>query len=333
VRIVVLACVVAACAHTVSQDARTGSDGQSSGARPLGLVDDHAAFAGTVTYPGGDRVDWRFVDLPARGSIDLVFRWKPPRPGLRLAVDVFDDERMIGSAKKRHGPAELHLDNVRGRLYFRIYAVGRGDAGRYKLTLLFTRAPPPTDWSAFEFPDPPVLASVPEPVDGCETIPRTALDCEWPRPCEPGAPPQAHCTCPTPPDIALAQCWATMPCPSIPDRRVRACLRILETDCSRPDPSRPVDLCPPPRPIPVIARIIATTESGSEVIVTIGRGSDDAIDRNWRADVLRGDSDQPLVGGSVVVIRVGKRSVIGKVRLPVDMLSANPRVRLTPPSL
>ena len=330
-RAVALACLIAACAHDVSQDAHTGSDGHISGARPISLVDGRAALAGTVTYPGGDRVDWRFVDLPARGSIDLVFRWKSPRPGLRLAVDVFDDERMIATAKGRHGPAELHLDNVRARLYFRIYAVARGDAGRYKLALQFTPSPPPIDWSAFEFSDPPALAAVPEPEDGCQTIPRTALDCDWPRPCEPGAPPQAHCTCPTPPDIDLAQCWATMPCPTIPDRRVRACLRVFETDCSRPDPDRPADLCPPPRPIPVIARIIATAVSGGEVIVTIGRGSDDQIARTWRAEVLRGDSDQPLLGGSVLVIRVDKRTVIGKVRLPKELLFDNSRVRLSPP--
>jgi hypothetical protein len=47
--------------------------------------------------------------------------------------------------------------------------------------------------------------------------------------------------------------------------------------------------------------------------------------------VLRGDGDSPMDGGDVIVIRVGKRETIGKVHLTTDQISANPRVKLTPP--
>jgi hypothetical protein len=47
--------------------------------------------------------------------------------------------------------------------------------------------------------------------------------------------------------------------------------------------------------------------------------------------VLRGDSDNAMDGGDVTVIRVGKRETIGKVRLTTDQISANPRVKLSPP--
>jgi hypothetical protein len=47
--------------------------------------------------------------------------------------------------------------------------------------------------------------------------------------------------------------------------------------------------------------------------------------------VLRADTDNPIDGGDVTVIRVGKRETIGKTRLTTDQVSANPRVKLSPP--
>jgi hypothetical protein len=47
--------------------------------------------------------------------------------------------------------------------------------------------------------------------------------------------------------------------------------------------------------------------------------------------VLRADTDSPMDGGDVTVIRVGKRETIGKVHLTTDQISANPRVKLIPP--
>jgi hypothetical protein len=47
--------------------------------------------------------------------------------------------------------------------------------------------------------------------------------------------------------------------------------------------------------------------------------------------VLRGESEQPLAGGDVTVIRVDKGVTVGKVRLTTDQLAANARVRLSAP--
>ena len=52
----------------------------------------------------------------------------------------------------------------------------------------------------------------------------------------------------------------------------------------------------------------------------------------WTGEVLAGDSDKPLVGGSVKIIRVGETQTIARVRLTTDQLNANPRVRLSPPA-
>jgi hypothetical protein len=46
----------------------------------------------------------------------------------------------------------------------------------------------------------------------------------------------------------------------------------------------------------------------------------------------QGDSERPLVGGSVKIIRVGDTQTLARVWLTVDQLNTNPRVRLSPPS-
>ena len=81
------------CAHNVAQDKATGSDGKVKGARELQLENGEAKATGIVTYPGGDRVDWKLIELPEnqKGRLDLKLTWTPPRPGLQLAFDVFDE--------------------------------------------------------------------------------------------------------------------------------------------------------------------------------------------------------------------------------------------------
>jgi hypothetical protein len=67
---------LAGCAHTVKQDEATGPDGVAAGATPIVLeaapgVDPKVAATyrgqaeGVVSYPAGDRVDWKVIELPA----------------------------------------------------------------------------------------------------------------------------------------------------------------------------------------------------------------------------------------------------------------------------
>src|SRR3712207_4868278 len=80
------------CAHNVPQDKATGPDGKQKGATPIALQEGEGKAHGIVTYPGGDRVDWKFIELPAgqKGKLDLELKYRTPRPGLQVAFDVFD---------------------------------------------------------------------------------------------------------------------------------------------------------------------------------------------------------------------------------------------------
>src|SRR5262245_24879965 len=80
------------CAANVPQDKATGPDGRIRGAKEIKLENGEGVAKGIVTYPGGDRVDWKIIELPAgkRGRLDFSMKWTTPRPGLQLGFDVFD---------------------------------------------------------------------------------------------------------------------------------------------------------------------------------------------------------------------------------------------------
>lgn len=82
-------------------------------------------------------------------------------------------------------------------------------------------------------------------------------------------------------------------------------------------------------PAPMIRRIIGWSIQGSTTLVTIAAGSSNGVQRNWKVWLLRGDSEEPLPGDEVQVIRVDKSVTVGKVRSAIDR-SAATRVLLRP---
>jgi hypothetical protein len=91
------------CAHNVPRT-RNG-DGKTKGAKELRLENGEAKANGIVTYPGGDRVDWKVIEIPEkqRGTLDIKLQWTPPRPGLQLAFDVFDEWNKPLTQSKKSG--------------------------------------------------------------------------------------------------------------------------------------------------------------------------------------------------------------------------------------
>lgn len=338
--------ILASCAHNVPQDSISGADGKQKGAKTITLENGEAKTSGIVTYPGGDRVDWKLIELPdkQRGTLSIKIAWSSPRPGLQLAFDVFDEwnqpivQSQKTSKKRSKGRSRsAEVEGAKGKYFVRVYAVGRGDAGRYRMAVEFKEraAGPAFDPLKLEIPDPPKLAAVPEPEIPCDEFqfdpknPACKLICPQ-QGAPPGWPPCKD-KCPNPPDINIAACHATMDCPNPPDRRVKKCKPVFPAckDPRNPDPANPN--CDNVKVPPVVARIIGNNVQGQEVIITIGAGSNSGVGKNWGGSVLRGESDQPLAGGEITVIRVDKAVTVGKVRLTTDQLAANARVRLSAP--
>ena len=90
-----LALFVSACPKNVPQDSASGEDAKPKGAKTITLDNNEAKVTGIVTYPGGDRVDWKVIELPkdATGQLKLKLKWTPPRPGLDLSFDVLNHAR------------------------------------------------------------------------------------------------------------------------------------------------------------------------------------------------------------------------------------------------
>ncbi len=345
-----LLCVIASCAHNVGQDEHTGEDGKQKGAKTLVFDNGEAKARGIVTYPGGDRTDWKLIELPEKkvGTVDLQLQWQPPRPGLQLAFDVFDEWNgpVVESKKtsKKRSKSRIRtatIENAKGKYYIRIYAVDRGDAGTYKLTVDFkeTIAGAQFDPLKLDISPPPRLAEIPEVEVGCDEssfdpkIPACKKICP-----ETGAPPgwpACKDKCPKPPDVNIEACWATMPCPNPPNQNVKACTPDKWVACDLKNPDSPTNVGNPRCKIdnfkPFTGRVVKNDVQGNDLLVTISGGSAQGITKAWRAQVLRGDSDVPLPSGDVFVIRVDKTQTLGRVHLTTDQLSANPNVKFTPP--
>jgi len=340
-------CVVG-CAHNVNQDKATGEDGKQKGAREMVFENGEARSEGIVTYPGGDRADWKVLELPDKktGTLELTLTWKVPRPNLQLAFDVYDAYGYeVGATKKttkkkaRGRKKETKLELAKGKYFVRVFAVGRGDAGKYELVANFTEASVEAGLNEYflaqQVNDPPKLAAVPEAEVPCDEFAFDPKNKACASVCpKSGAPPGwPACTgvCPTPPDVNNPVCHATMPCPMPMDRRVKDCKGKFPKcpDPKNPDPANPN--CDNANVDPVTARVVKQEVQGDGVVITVASGSAQGIGKGWKGTVLRGDSDQPLPGGDVVVVRIDKNVVIARVKLTSDQVTANPRVKFSPP--
>ncbi len=172
-----VALALAGCPRTIAQDKATAKDGRPKGARTIPLDDDGEGRSkkDIVTYPGGDRVDWKVLEVPAGkfGSLKLKLSFEPPRPGLDLAFNVYDAYyQRIAQAKPTPGSGRrikrVTLDNVEaGKYYVQVFAPRRGDAGTYRVNAKFNETARPTSGAADArpIPDPPTLPALPEPAD------------------------------------------------------------------------------------------------------------------------------------------------------------------------
>lgn len=115
------------------------------------------------------------------------------------------------------------------------------------------------------------------------------------------------------------------PAGSLFDPAAKQCVAIA---VATPPPPVPA---PPPPPAPVTARIVKVAIEDNAVVATVGAGSEVGVTKAWRAQLLRGDSAKPLVGGKADVIRVDKRTTQIRIRLTSDEVSSNPQVLLSPP--
>ena len=178
----ILAASLLGCAKNVAGDGDSGKDYRNKGAKTIKIEDGEGrSRKDVVTYPGGDRVDWKVFEIPKgkSGTLRVRLRWSPPRPDLDLAFDVYDEYlHRIARAKPAPGSGKrLKKVTIKGaeagKYYVQVYAPARGDAGTYRVRVEFKEETEVAEAEAApsEIPDPPTLPAIP---DAPETPPETA---------------------------------------------------------------------------------------------------------------------------------------------------------------
>ena len=297
------------CAHNVRQDAATGPDGKQKGALPVVVQDGEGKAHGIVTYPGGDRVDWKLIQLPdgQNGKLDLQLKYRTPRPGLHVAFDVFDqwNTPVTKAAKPIGKQMSATVDNAQGKYFVRIYAPKRGDAGAYDLTATFAATDDGKPPAPIVVADPPKLPAVPEVEPECMPFDPKVKACLTA--CPDDAPP------------GWKGCAAR-------DKAEKE--RIAAEEAAKGAAEREKN-----KPKAMDKRILtANVNNGeTEIIIAIGTDAQPLLDTTWTAEILSTKTGKPLANGQARITRVGRTQTFAKLKLPTDIVNQNLTVRLTPP--
>jgi hypothetical protein len=321
------------CRNNVRQDLATGDDGRVKEAKAIELEDNEARIHGIVTYPGGDRVDWRRLELPKDkdgtpklGTLSLTLTWTPPRPGLAVGMDVFDQYgRQVASQRGRQASAryrrQTDIANATGVYLIRVYAPFRGDAGKYRLKLSFAEATGPGGEAGFpppgtSIPDPPRLAAVPEPVAPTPPVVCDLTNWRTTKGCEN--------FCPNVPDVEMPGCQKIMPCDPW-DKRIRKCRNVKGPVC----PTGTISTtCEPEVVGPEEGTVANIQQSGSKVSVTFSVRRGHRIEKGWKGHLELNKKRVP--NSDFVVTKTAERQVWGNIDLTSDKVDGK-RAVISPP--
>jgi len=197
------------CPLMISQKVHSGKDYHAKGAKKIKLEDGEGrSRRDVVTYPGGDRVDWKTFSSPTGkpGRLRIKLRWKPARPQMDLAFRVYNEYfEPVGRAKptpssgRRSKAVIVKNAEPATKYYVQIYAPRRSDAASYRLYVRYhERQRAALDrpmLGADDIPEPPTLPAIPEvkpekPPEPCPNNPaRNKPNCEDPVPPPPLANP------------------------------------------------------------------------------------------------------------------------------------------------
>lgn len=302
----------------------------------------------SVSGPGRDRTDWKYIELPRPGKLTVQLHWDTGGSHLQLAVfDVLgmliQEGRPWGSGGRR---AVVAIEEA-GRYYIRVRTVSKRDESNYSLRMLF-KADRPTGTSVChkcKVGDRKCLGETGYIVctqlsDGCNAWTKTfacpagapcneglcagcAAECEaGNRRCAGGGRAVQVCVesakgCPT---------WS--PPESCADgKRCRAgqCVRKGKGPRHPPPPVvRNTDK--PPQRSGVKARIISIYRYRGRMTLHLEIGDNPAVKPGQIGVVLAGEGDNPVPGGEIKVSKVAGRYAIATTSL--DKLGKNRWVQI-----
>lgn len=309
--VALVALLAGGCGGAVGQHENSGPDHRPDGADSVELEDGEGSARDIVTYPGGDRVDWKKVELPEdfAGVLEARLLFKPPRDGLGVTFEVYDEgfERVAEGEPSGSRVVETKVRPAFGGTYYvHIFAPERSDAADYMIALRTrdedVRAE--VDEEERRIPDPPALPAIPEE-GGTEVAEQKGGDSGGQG------------------SSSNSSGGGGSPSPD-PDPKPD------EDDEDEDDEDE--DEEDSEKSEPLRARVVTyQVAPNGNVILTVNRGKNDGVERGWSAQMLMGSSGRPLRGGSFTITRVTSGEAIGEVKVSVDQIRANRQVKVMPP--
>jgi hypothetical protein len=327
-RLVFLLLALAACAKKIDQHAHTGPDGFSDGAEVIELTGGRGEAEGEVTYPGGDRVDWKVIQIPAGhfGQLVLDLEWRGPRDRMDLGMVVYEaggkrlDETGEGRRhKRREGDKDLTIEHAQGTIYVLVYATARGDAGSYDLGVQFVdqTPPPPVTIDSllatgkYQIPNPPNLASIP-PACTDEYDPDNADCVKFPPPCDRDNPDKRNPSC-------KKLCNKDKPDPKNPD--CKQFYPACDPDYKKYDKANPncegIEPVYPPPPPPLQAPVLEVAIQNAKTTLSISLEKDSPVKASWLGTLVD-DKGNPVEKGDFTIVSVKGRTAKAYVTLSLD---------------
>jgi hypothetical protein len=321
------------CAH--GRNELSGPDADRIHAAPLEI---DTISDDTVSAVEGDATDWRFIDAPQPGTIDLQLHWDDGRAALALELyDALGKQLSTGEAFGQTGRQVRYDVPAKDRYYVKVEAQKDSDASTYSLKATFQKRAPKTCHDCTVGQQICVgkdgFAACAQTREGCNAWVEI-LACEGDQTCKEGQC-VAGCTDQCKPDERrCASEGASQIC-------VRGPTGCLQWDVPAPcgtgsacelgkckKSKKQVKPPPPdaPKDVYVSGRIITMYTQEGKRVLHIEIGEDKGVTPGMSGMVLEGDTDEPVSNGQFKVIRVTGKFCIAETGL--EAIGNNRSVRI-----
>ena len=85
-----------------------------------------------------------------------------------------------------------------------------------------------------------------------------------------------------------------------------------------------------PRPLSISGRVVDLEIIGEDTVITVAAGTEQGIDKTWRARFREGTTTKLVPDGEAILIRIDRRTTILKTRLTPEQVRANRIVQFDP---
>ena len=253
--------------------------------------------------------------------------WRPPRPGLDLAFDLYDQYyHRIARARpspdaSKHSKKVTVKDADGGKYYVMVYAPRRTDAGTYRLMIQFEPGGgdkvAAADSGPTDVPDPPTLPAVPEAPDGSGVA--GAGGAGGAGGTGGGGGGAGGMSGGGGGGAGGMSGGGGSGAGGASGGGVGGGGGAGQSGTNLPPPAKPVK-----------GRVVKYVVGSRGLTITIDRGKNAGVAPGWKGQVMS-SSGQLVQGGEFTVTKVTSAEAVGKVSLSVNKIRSNQHVLLSPP--